>query len=79
MVPNALYSTRTKILRNDGGGGKDDPQHHEVEWKPDVKPDGNGGEVFVAESCSHDGIHNAGTHLCRLRNQQRPADSPKLT
>ena len=78
MVPNALYSTRTKILRNDGGGGKDDAQNHKVERKPDVKPDGNCGEVFVAESGSHDGIDNAGTHLCRLRNQQRPANSPKL-
>ena len=78
MVPDALYSTRTKILRNDGGGSKNDAQHHEVERKPDVKPDGNGGEVFVAESSSHDGIHNASTHLCRLRNEQRPADSPKL-
>ena len=78
MVPNALYSTRAKILRNDGGGGKDDAQHHEIEREPDVKPDGNCGEVFVAESGSHDGIHNAGAHLCCLRNQQWPADSPKL-
>ena len=68
MVSDALYSTRTKILRNDGGGGKDDAQHHEVEGEPDVKPDGNGGEVFVPESGSHDCIHHAGTHLCRLRD-----------
>ena len=38
MVPNALYSTRTKILRNDGGGGKDDPQHHEVEGSQMLNP-----------------------------------------